>query len=441
MRAQNLPSFKPLRYDEDYSFLKNDSSQDWYRKMKFDPLSKNKSVYLSYGGEVRFQYFYSHNEGWGDEPKDSNGYILARFLAHADLHVGKHFRTFVQLQSSLSGSRISPSPVEDNPLELHQAFADFSGNISPGVKFIFRAGRQELLYGSQRLVSVRDNPNNRQSFDGLKSIFLWKNYRMDLFFSHYVAAKPDIFDDGWNKNTKFWGAYIVRNKLPVLKNIDVYYFGLCKRAAKFDDGIGKELRHSVGTRIWNIQGNWQYDFEALYQFGEFGARNISAWTASINTSYKFSKAKLKPEIGIKTELISGNKEYDDNKLQTFNPLFPRGAYFGLAALIGPANLIDEHPFLSLNFSSKLNLDFDYDVFWRYSRNDGIYATNGSLIYSGRKTSEKNIGKQLTGSLVYRPNDFVYFRTEFTWFHAGSYLKEVGAGKDIIFTGLTAQLKF
>jgi hypothetical protein len=179
----------------------------------------------------------------------------------------------------------------------------------------------------------------------------------------------------------------------------------------------------------------------LYQFGEFGARNISAWTASINTSYKFSKAKLKPEIGIKTELISGNKEYDDNKLQTFNPLFPRGAYFGLAALIGPANLIDEHPFLSLNFSSKLNLDFDYDVFWRYSRNDGIYATNGSLIYSGRKTSEKNIGKQLTGSLVYRPNDFIYFRTEFTWFHAGSYLKEVGAGKDIIFTGLTAQLKF
>src|SRR4030095_17033242 len=137
--AQHSPPFKSLRYDEDYSFLKNDSSQDWYRKMKFNPLSKNKSVYLSYGGEIRFQYFYSHNEGWGDEPKDSNGYILSRFLFHGDLHAGKHFRTFVQLQSSLSGSRISPSPVEDNPLELHQAFADFSANISPELKFIFRA--------------------------------------------------------------------------------------------------------------------------------------------------------------------------------------------------------------------------------------------------------------------------------------------------------------
>jgi hypothetical protein len=441
MSAQNVSAFKPLRYDEDYYFLKNDSLKDWYRKMKFDPLSRNKSVYLSYGGEVRFQYFYSHNEGWGDEPKDCDGYILSRFLAHADLHAGKHFRTFAQLQSSLSGSRISPSPVEDNPLELHQAFADISANISPGVKFILRAGRQELLYGSQRLVSVRENPNNRQSFDGLRSILLWKNYRTDLFFSHYVAAKPGIFDDGWNKNTKFWGAYFVRNKIPVLKNVDVYYLGLWKRAAKFDDGTGKELRHSVGTRIWNIQGDWQYDFETLYQFGKFAARDISAWTTSISTSYKFAKAKLKPEVGLKTELISGNKEYDDNKLQTFDPLFPRGAYFGLASLIGPANLIDTHPSLSLNFSSKLNLNFDYDVFWRYSRNDGIYASNMSLIYSGRKTNQKDIGKQLTGSLVYTPNNFMYFRTECTWFDTGDYLKAVGPGKDMLFAGITTQLKF
>lgn len=66
--------------------------------------------------------------------------------------------------------------------------------------------------------------------------------------------------------------------------------------------------------------------------------------------YKFSKTKLKPEIGLKTELIRGDREYDDNKPETFNPLFPRGGYFGLAALIGPVNLIDIHPSLSFGFS-------------------------------------------------------------------------------------------
>jgi len=439
--SQAIHSFKPLRYDEDYSFLKKDSVKNWYSKMKFSSLSKSNQTYISFGGEMRFQYFYTKNEQWGDVPQDNDGYILTRWLAHADFHAGQHFRTFVQLQSSLANSRPDPSPVEDNPLELHQAFVDINTNISHASKLTFRIGRQELMYGSQRLVSVRDNPNNRQSFDALRSIFVSPKYKVDLFYSHYVAAKPNIFDDGFNKNVKFWGAYIVRNKVPVLKNIDLYYFGLWKQHAKFDDGVGKELRHSIGTRVWNNTRNWSYDFEALYQFGKFAGKNISAWTASINTAYQFTGVRLKPILGIKTELISGDKKYDDNKLQTFNPLFPRGAYFGLAALIGPVNLVDAHPSLSLNLSEKLSFDIDYDLFWRYSHNDGLYATNASLIYSGRKTIEKHIGSQLAGSLVYRPNDFLYFRSEFTWFNASDYLKAVGTGKDIIFTGITAQLKF
>src|SRR5690606_10364983 len=34
-------------------------------------------------------------------------------------------------------------------------------------------------------------------------------------------------------------------------------------------------------------------------------------------------------------------------LQTFNPLFPRGAYFSQANLLGPLNHVDLHPALSL----------------------------------------------------------------------------------------------
>jgi hypothetical protein len=42
--------------------------------------------------------------------------------------------------------------------------------------------------------------------------------------------------------------------------------------------------------------------------------------------------------------------------------------------------------------------------------------------------------------IYAPNGFLYFRGEFTFFNAGPYLKAVGTGKDILFTGVTAQLK-
>lgn len=439
--SQDLPAFRSLRFDEDYSVLENDTAVDWYRKIKFSPLSKNKKIYISYGGESRFQYFYTKNEEWGELAEDEDGYTLARFLTHADLHAGKYLRIFVQLQSSLSGSRINPSPLDDNPLEWQQAFVDIKAKLANTASLTFRLGRQEFLYGSQRLVSVREGPNHRQSFDAIRSLFISGNHKVDFFYSYHVAAQKKIFDDGFNKNTKFWGAYMVKNKLPVLKNADLYYLGLWKRHTAFDDGQGKELRYSIGIRIWNNTSDWKYDIEGLYQFGKFAGKTIAAWTVSLNASYTFRKAKLKPEIGLKTELISGDKHFDDGKLQTFNPLFPRGAYFGLAALIGPSNLVDMHPSLSISITKNLNIGFDYDIFWRYSSNDGLYGVNSSLIYSGRNISSKYIGDQSAFNLVYTPNNSLSFSAEFTWFDTGSYLKAAGAGRDILFTGVTAQLKF
>ena len=54
--SQELPAFRSLRFDEDYSFLENDTSANWYRKMKFSPLSKSRKTYISYGGDVRIQW-------------------------------------------------------------------------------------------------------------------------------------------------------------------------------------------------------------------------------------------------------------------------------------------------------------------------------------------------------------------------------------------------
>jgi hypothetical protein len=437
-----MPPFKTLRYDEDYHSLSKDTNINWYTKAKYSRLSKRGDTYISFGGDIRYQYFFFNNEDWGESPVDKDGYVLTRYLAHADLHAGKHFRTFVQLQSSLAnGMEHLPSPVDENQLDLHQAFFDLSYPLKKEQKLIFRFGRQELAYGSQRLVSVREGPNNRQAFDAARFIFIDKKVKMDLFFSHYVRSKPGIFDDGFNKNIKFWGAYTVLNKVPFVGNLDIYYFGLWKSISLFDDGIGEETRHSIGGRIWNSRGNFRYDIEGLYQTGSLANQKIKAWTFSVNGGYKFNNNMLKPELGLKTELISGNRIYDDKKLQTFNPLFPRGGYFGLASLIGPSNLSDIHPSINLELSEKLNLNFDSDIFWRYSKNDGIYAPNAIMIYSGKQSDQSFIGSQYSTDLAYTPNRFLYFRVEFTWFDAGKYLKDVGPGKDIIFVGTTVQLKF
>ncbi|SHM09335.1 Alginate export [Chitinophaga jiangningensis] len=440
LSAQDIPAFKPLRYNEDYSFLKNDTVRKWYQQMKYSSFSDSGHAFISFGGEVRFQYFYVHNEEWGEAPEDEDGYTLNRLLFHTDVHLGKWFRAFAQLQSSMANSKPATSPVDEDPLELHQAFADIQA-LSKHTKLIFRLGRQELMYGSQRLVSVRESPNNRQSFDAARVLLQSGHYNTAAFYGNYVAAKKGIFNDGFNKHTRLWGVYMTRSELPLLHNTDIYYLGLRKDNTFYNDGNGREIRHSAGTRIWNSKSNWLYDVEALYQFGDMGGKTISAWTASVNTSYQFTRVMFKPAASLKAEIVSGDAHKGDNRLQTFNPLFPKGAYFGLAALIGPSNLMDIHPGISVALNSRLTFETDYDIFWRHRSTDGIYAVNMSLIYPDGGTPEKHIGKQLTGAFNYNPNNFIGLRAEFTWFQAGPYLKAVGPGKDIIFTGVTAQCKF
>jgi len=439
--SQHYPDFKLLRYDENYSYLKKDSGINWYGKTKYAAPGKNAGVYFSFGGDARFQYLWYKHENWEKTDENKDGYTLARFLAHVDFHAGKHLRTYAELQSSMTGGKTSTTAVEDNPLELHQAFIDITLFSCKDKSILFRAGRQELSYGSQRLVSVRELPNNRQSFDALKAIFNFGGFKSDLFFSDYVPAVKGIFNDGFNKSTKFAGVYITKTNVPFIKNIDFYYLGLWKKKSTFDQGSGKETRHSVGGRIWNNNKPFNYDLEAVLQFGKFSGRQIRAWTCSVNINYQFNNFTYKPVLGLKTEIISGDKNDADKKLGTFNPLFPRGAYFGLAALIGPTNLTDIHPYISVTVRKGLVFSAETDIFWRYSNGDGIYGPNVALIYSGKNSTERFIGNQYAADLLYTPNHFLNFRCEFIWFNSGPFLKEVGPGKDILYTAFTTQLKF
>lgn len=141
--GQNV-AFRLLRYDEDYSKLQNDTVSNWYKNLKYKPLKAN-DVYVSFGGEIRYQYFWYKNPAWGREPQDQDGFVLNRFLTHADLHLGKHFRVFAEIQSSLiDGSLGEKSPVDENPL-----FFDLHFFHEKQQKMLLRVGRQEFSYGSQ----------------------------------------------------------------------------------------------------------------------------------------------------------------------------------------------------------------------------------------------------------------------------------------------------
>lgn len=438
--GQEFPVFETLRYNEDYSNVDTDSAEYRYARLKHLALSPEK-VWLSLGGSARYQFIKVENEDWGETPESTDGYGLARHLFHVDFHAGKRLHSFMEFQSGLALGKRDVSALDQNPIELHQIFVDYDLIKRPGNgRITLRVGRQEQVYGAQRLVSTRNGLNTRQAFDGIKVLYASRQNDLDVFYEHFVIARKGSFNDSGEKAVRLWGAYWVKRNIVIDANLDLYYLGLYKAQAEFDDGAGKESRHSIGARAWKQSGRLTFDVECLYQFGRVGKQSIYAWTGSIKSVY-FFPGRFNPKLGLKTEIITGDQHYDDHTINTFNPLFPSGAYFGLAAMLGPSNLIDFHPSLSLTLFRQLEWNFDYDIFWRHSLQDGIYTNNGRLIYTGRENLYRFIGSQLSTDFSFTPCRFIALSAEFKWFICGNFLERAGEAENILFGMLSSTFTF
>jgi hypothetical protein len=367
------PAFQTLRYNEDWSFLHDPSRRtDWLDSVKFIPLDGT-NVYVSFGGEARLKYERYDEPVLNQNPADNDGFLLQRYLLHADVQLGSHFRAFGQLQSSLEDFRTGgPRPTDRDDLDLHQAFIDAATSWNDGNEAALRAGRQELAYGSQRLISVRDSPNNRLAFEAVRVLARFGEWRADAWVGQPVEIDTGLFDDQRIAEATFWGGYL-SGPLPFIPGLkaDFYYLGLSRDNARFARGTADELRHSLGTRLFGKHGALDWNFEVVGQFGSFGNDDILAWTAASDTGWTFIDAPAKPRVFLRADIASGDR--GGSNLGTFNPLFPRGAYFNEASLIGPQNLMDLQPGVELALARAVKLTASCDFVWRESLDDGVYG--------------------------------------------------------------------
>src|SRR5262249_33941085 len=180
--------------------------------------------------------------------------------------------------------------------------------------------------------------------------------------------------------------------------------------------------------------------EGVLQWGTFDGGEILAWTMASDTGYTFTEAALTPRVGLRADVISGDTDAANPDLGTFNPLFPRGAYFGEIALIGPANLLDVHPMLDLHLAKDWTLSMDWDVFWRYSTHDGIYDNGGNVLRDA-DGSARFIGSQPSVQLHWDMDRHMTFDVVYSHFFAGDFIKDSGPGADVDFVAAWLVYRF
>lgn len=419
-RAQ---SFKLLRYDENYEYLK-DSAGTFYNRVKFLPLNEKKNIYLSFGGEARYEYVDFNNEDWGRQNIGHNNFLLQRYDLHADLHIGKNIRVFSQVRSALQNGRKNGSRgIDEDQLSIQNLFIDADVIHKNNQKLTFRIGRQELDYGSGRLISVREGPNARLSFTGAKVMFTHGNVSVDAFAMMADSINTGIFDNKISKQLNLWGAY-AKIIIPAAGNLDLYYLGIRRDESVFEAGTAREKRHTIGGRLWKYGGGFIYNLEAAYQFGTFGNDNIRAWTGSIDVGYLFENMKFSPSINLRNDYISGDRSKGDGKMNTFNPLYPKGGYFGFSPQVGPVNLIDIHPYITLDLTRKLKIQMDAVFNWRYSLNDGVYRPSGMLNRPGSTSDKRYIGTAYLTNFTYSFNRYFSLVSGLQYFHKGAFIEDI-----------------
>ena len=437
-QPQQWPSatspYASLRYEENYAALRDPTRRtDALDGLKFIGLNAAKTAYLTLGGEARLRYQYFHHEAWGLTPYPHNNSLEQRYLLLAEVHLGPYLRAFSELQSSQQNFRRGgPAALEEDLLGLNQAFLDLRIPLADSTFLTLRPGRQELYYGSGKLVAPREAPNIRLSFDALRAVLQVRRWRADVLLAQPVLNNPGFWDNQRDRNQTFWGLYTTGplRRLPGA-SLDIYYLGLRNERIRFDQGAGREVRHTLGFRLAGRAGSWEYSLESQGQWGAFAGYSLSAGGLTSGVAYTWQSGQRRARLSLGGGLSSGDHDPQNPALHTFNPLYPTGYYFGPpAAPVGPLNIITLWPGLMLKPSSVVTLALDAALLWRQRSQDGLYTPGVALLLAPASSQARYVGTFYSLAATWQVQRHLTCALWGAYFPPGDFLRATTPGQAI-----------
>jgi len=439
----SIPPIRLTRAEESYLFLKDgEADQVFLQPLKLIDIYGEKGVYLTLGGEYRARFESFNNK---DYTSENESYYSQRLDLHAGLQLGPKIRFFGEIYHGFTsgGDRF----LEDDDIDLHQGFLELTLLKKESSSMSLRLGRQEIGYGASRLIGIREGPNIRRSFDLAKFAAKRGNKSVNVIFGKEIAEDFDAFDNQSNlfesdaRNPTIWGAYLQENSINGIGNLDFYYFGFNSNTARFNDVVGEETRHSLGVRSYGSFGKFSFNTELIYQFGEIGESDISAYNIETDWKYLLLESGWKPKLGLRLDFSSGDADEGDGKIQTFNPMFVNPAIYSLAAVNTPANLTSLHPNLTVAPSERFSIYIDYALFYRTRANDALYTPPRFVQREANGIEEKHIGDVVGLQIQYEIHRNISFDLRSSYFIAGRFIEATGSSNNTFYIAPTVSLKF
>ncbi len=380
--------------------------------------SRQMPDWLSLGGSLRLRT--EGRTGIGFTKGADDAYFLSRLRLDVGIKATPWLNLFVQGQDSRSpGNLRSNSRVRD-PLDLRQAYFELADPARRWIKL--KVGRQELRYGTERVISPGDWGNVTRTFDAAKLTLGDPDTNVDIFAASVVQVDVNALNkrrDGDN----LYGIYAQMKRL--LPNATVEPFLLYKTMAGGSAGAGAHL-YTAGARLAaRLPANFDFSTKLASQTGSSGTDTISAWAGYWIIGYTMPATLLSPRFLIEYAHASGDRNAFDGRRETFDPLFPSPhADFGIADLVGWRNVRDFRTGIELTPSAESMVRASLHSFWLASRMDHFYNPVGQIVASvppGGSISSK-IGNELDISWTYRPVPKITLGAGWARLFPGRFLK-------------------
>ena len=372
--APARPAILFNRWQEDWSVLANPAvPREPFDDLKYIPLSAaDPDTYLSLGAGVRERFEGNDAPNFGVGGVHPEDYMISRLEAHADLRLAGQVQVFVQLQSAFAPWKTHLTPVDQNRLDLEQAFVAITEPVDGGTLKL-RIGRQQIAFDLQRFISVRDGLNVRQSYDAVWADYEHGPWRMTGFYSQPVQVRDARVFDDYSSGRLTYGGVRVERKLFKSAQVAVTYSRFTQDGAHFLTASGNERRDIVDVHASGAAAGFDWDVEGMNQTGHIGPERIEAGAFGSLAGYTLRSVAWTPRLGLQVDAASGDRDPHDHLLQTFNPLFPNGYYLALAGYTGYVNFVHVKPSLTLHPTPTLKLTLAAAGQWRETTADAVYT--------------------------------------------------------------------
>ena len=417
---------------------------DWLREQNpaFTP--------WDFGGQVRARY----------EVKEDGGSFPARdfrktgadndnsyFLLREKIHLGYNaawFNAYVEARdSSTTGDDRHPNPETDR-FDLHQAYLSV-GNAKE-FPLTAKVGRQEFVYGDERLIGNGDWHNLGRVFDAARLRYENQNFWVDAFSGRIVLANDGRFNVA-NDYDWFSGIYASTRALIPKQETQLYLLArntgagspTATTGSPQAGGPGARDVYSLGLRVKSLPGLWNGWDYAAELVGQLGSVNLGgtrldheAFAASVGGGYTWAKSFGSPRVGLEYNYASGDSDPTDGDSGTFENLFPTNhKHYGYMDFAGWRNIHNPRFSASFKPAKPVTVTLDYHLFWLADTADFFYpeagAGRGGGGYGRNASFDSFVGSELNLDVTYAPKPWLAVRAGYGHFFTGKYVRQSLAG--------------